>query len=179
VNRDAPVAVKRIWQKHGQQEAPKMKRLLFAAALAAALAPALAADVALSVSIGQPGFYGHLDIGGYPQPQLIYRQPIIIEQAAPSRRPIYLNVPPGHAKNWRKHCRAYKACGERVYFVQNSWYQREYVPQYQERNSHRREEYRGDYGRRDGGEDRDEDRGKQKNKGHDKHDKHDNQGRGH
>jgi len=72
-----------------------MKGLLFAAAvLAAASTSALAADVALSVSIGQPGFYGHLDIGGYPQPQLIYRQPIIVEQAAPSRRPIYLNVPP-------------------------------------------------------------------------------------
>jgi hypothetical protein len=146
-----------------------MKSLLFAAVLAAATVPALAADVALSVSIGQPGFYGRLDIGGYPQPQLIYRQPIIVEQAAPSRRPIYLNVPPGHAKNWRKHCRAYKACGERVYFVQNSWYQREYVPQYQERHSHRREEYRG----------------KQKDNGHgkydkrDKHDQHDNQGRGH
>jgi hypothetical protein len=34
----------------------------------------------------------------------------------------YQQVPPGHARNWRKHCREYNACGERVYFVQNDWY---------------------------------------------------------
>jgi hypothetical protein len=38
-----------------------------------------------------------------------------------------MHVPPGHAKNWRKHCRAYGACGERVYLVQNSLYARDYV----------------------------------------------------
>lgn len=111
-----------------------MKRLFFAAALAsAAAAPVLAADVGVSISIGQPGFYGQIDIGDFPPPPLIYRQPVVIERAPVSRPPIYLNVPPGHAKNWRKHCRAYNACGERVYFVQNSWYEREYVPQYQKR----------------------------------------------
>ena len=52
-----------------------MKRLLFAAALAVATVPALAADVGVSISIGQPGFYGQIDIGGYPPPRVIYREP--------------------------------------------------------------------------------------------------------
>ena len=115
-----------------------MKRLLFAAALVVATASALAADVGVSISVGQPGFYGRLDIGDYPRPRLIYRQPRFIEPIAVSRPPIYLHVPPGHAKHWRKHCREYNACGERVYFVQNSWYDREYVPRYQKRHGNRR-----------------------------------------
>jgi len=121
-----------------------MKRLLFAATLIAAVAPVLAADVGVSVSIGQPGFYGRLDIGGYPQPQLIYRQPMMIERVAADRPPIYLRVPPGHAKNWRKHCGKYNACGERVYFVQDNWYQRQYVPRYQEHQQGQRGDGRED-----------------------------------
>ena len=110
-----------------------MKNLLFAAVLTAA-APAWASDVGVSISIGQPGFYGRIDIGGYPQPQLIYRQPQVVYQSAMHRPPVYLHVPPGHAKNWSKHCGAYNACDERVYFVQDSWYAREYVPLYQEQH---------------------------------------------
>lgn len=53
-----------------------MTLFLIAAAVAAVTVtvttPALAADVGISVSIGQPGFYGRLDIGDYPQPQVIY-----------------------------------------------------------------------------------------------------------
>lgn len=121
-----------------------MKRLLFAAALAATTFPALANDVGVSISIGQPGFYGRIDIGGYPQPQIIYPRPRVMYQAAMGRPPIYMHVPPGHAKNWRKHCRAYGACGERVYFVQNSWYERDYVSHYQTRHrDDQRDEHRG------------------------------------
>jgi len=119
-----------------------MRCLFFAAALAAATTPVLAADVAVSISIGDPGFYGRLDIGDYPQPRVIYRQPVVIERVVVSRPPIYLRVPPGHAKNWRKHCHSYDACGERVYFVQNNWYNREYVPRYQERHGERRDDRR-------------------------------------
>ncbi len=119
-----------------------MKRLLFAAVLAAITAPSLAADVGVSLSIGQPGFYGHLDIGDFPQPRLIYQQPRVLYRAAINRPPIYLHVPPGHAKNWRKHCREYNACNERVFFVQDNWYQREYVPRYQERRGDRRDDRR-------------------------------------
>jgi len=118
-----------------------MKYLLFAAALAAASTSGIAADVGVSVSIGQPGFYGQIDIGGYPPPQVIYRQPRRIEYREDIRPPIYLNVPPGHYKNWRKYCHRYDACHERVYFVRNNWYQQEYVPRYRERSGNN---YRGD-----------------------------------
>ena len=131
-----------------------MQRSLFAVVLAAASAagtlPALAAEVGVSVSIGQPGFYGHVDVGGYPRPQLIYRQPVLVERVPVARPPIYLNVPPGQAKHWRRYCGAYGACGERVYFVRNNWYEREYVPRYQayhnDRRDERHDEYRGDHG---------------------------------
>ena len=131
-----------------------MNRLLLSVALAAlaATAPTLAADVGVSVNIGEPGFYGRLDIGGYPQPQVIYHRPIVVERAPTDRAPIYLRVPPGHAKNWRKHCREYNACDERVFFVRDNWYTREYVPRYREHHRHRgadrgderRDEHRGD-----------------------------------
>ncbi len=138
-----------------------MKRLFCVAILAAAASPALATDVGVSVSIGQPGFYGRIDLGNYPQPQLIYTEPVII-QAVPVgvvRRPIYLHVPPGHARNWRKHCRAYGACGRPVYFVQDHWYNDVYVPHYRERH-HERDDHHRDHDRRGHG------------KGHGKH-KHD------
>jgi hypothetical protein len=142
-----------------------MKHLLFAAALAAATVPALAADVGVSISIGQPGFYGQIDIGGYPPPQIIYREPRVIQRVAVNRAPIYLNVPPGHAKNWRKHCSAYNACGERVYFVQNSWYDRQYVPQYHKQHrgrDDRRDDIRANNNDRQGN-DRSNDRGQGRN----------------
>ena len=119
-----------------------MKQFLIAAALIVVTAPALAADVGVSVSIGQPGFYGQIDIGDYPQPQLIYRQPRMVERVDMDRPPVYMRVPPGHAKNWRKNCYRYGACGERVYFVQDNWYHREFVPRYQERHGDRRDDRR-------------------------------------
>lgn len=84
-----------------------------------------AADVAVSVQVGQPGFYGRIDIGRFPQPQVIYPQPIVIlhPPTVVVQQPIYLRVPPGHQKNWRKHCRRYQACGQPVFFVQDQWYQ--------------------------------------------------------
>ena len=31
--------------------------------------------------------------------------------------PLYLHVPPGHAKKWSQHCARYNACNRPVYFV--------------------------------------------------------------
>lgn len=111
-----------------------MKRLLFAAALVLTATPLFAADVGASIRIGQPGFYGRLDIGDFPQPQVIYRQPVMVERVAADRPPIYLRVSPGHARNWRKHCHEYNACGERVLFVRDSWYKHDYAPRYQKQH---------------------------------------------
>jgi len=141
-----------------------MKRLLFAVALTLATVPALAADVGFSINIGQPGFYGQIDIGGYPQPPVVYQQPRVIYRSAVNRQPIYMNVPPGHARNWRKHCRAYNACGERVYFVQNNWYSQEYVPHYQKRHGDRRDNRRNDH-RGKQNDRHDNDRGNDQGKG--------------
>lgn len=128
-----------------------MKRFLFAVALVTITVPALADDVGVSVSIGQPGFYGRIDIGNYPQPQLVYTAPVIIQPmpmgVAP--QPIYLRVPPGHRKNWRKHCQRYGACGQPVYFVHDNWYNNVYVPRYRAHGN-----FQGDgRGGRDGGHD--------------------------
>lgn len=141
-----------------------MKTSLIPALLALAMTPLFAADAGVSVSIGQPGFYGRIDIGDYPPPQLIYHQPRYVQRVAVEREPIYLRVPPGHAKNWRKHCYRYDACGERVYFVQDSWYQREFVPRYQERTHGRRDDRR-DEGR---GNDRNDHRGNDHEHGRDR-----------
>lgn len=100
-------------------------------------ATASAADVGVSVSIGQPGFYGRIDIGDYPypQPRVVYTRPIIIERQVEVYEPLYLRVPPGHSKNWKRYCGRYEACGRPVYFVQDSWYRNEYAPVYRERHS--------------------------------------------
>ena len=105
--------------------------LVAAASTAFTSAPAVAADVGVSVSVGQPGFYGRIDIGNFPQPQVIYPKPVVIQSVAVVPQPIYLHVPPGHAKNWRKHCGKYNACNQPVYFVREDWYNNVYVPSYQ------------------------------------------------
>ena len=109
-----------------------MKRYLSAMLVAAASSTALAADVGVSVSIGQPGFYGRIDIGNAPPPVLIYSQPVIIQRVHAAPQPIYLRVPPGHAKKWSKHCQKYDACGRPVYFVKDDWYNNVYVPHYRQ-----------------------------------------------
>ena len=88
---------------------------------------ALAADVGVSVQISQPGVYGRIDIGRFPQPQVVLSQPVVIMRPvvvhqAPPPQPVYMWVPPGHRKDWRKHCGQYRACGVPVYFVQDQWY---------------------------------------------------------
>jgi hypothetical protein len=65
-----------------------------------------------------PGVYGRIDIGHAPPPRLIYAQPVIIRPTHVHYEPLYLYVPPGHAKKWSKHCVRYNACNRPVYFVQ-------------------------------------------------------------
>ena len=88
---------------------------------------ALAADVGVSVQISQPGVFGRIDIGRFPQPQVVLSQPVVIMRPvvvhqAPPPQPVYMWVPPGHRQNWRRHCGKYNACGVPVYFVQDQWY---------------------------------------------------------
>ena len=126
------------------------------AGLVTAATPAKAADVNVGVSIdfSQPGVYGRIDIGAYPQPQVILAQPVIIQRPSRVPPPVYLWVPPGHQKDWKKHCKHYGACGVPVYFVQDAWYQDQVV-------------HGGKPGKGKGG---DKDHGKSQGKGHGKHD---------
>jgi len=120
-----------------------MKKLVILALGACALASAVAqTNVGVSIGINQPGVYGRIDIGNYPQPRLVYPQPVVIMQTpiAVHQQPIYLYVPPGHQKNWAKHCARYNACGQPVYFVQEEWVRE----RYEERHGH---EDQGNHGR--------------------------------
>jgi hypothetical protein len=140
-----------------------MKRILCAALFGACAAPVSAADVGVSISVGEPGFYGKIDVGNFPQPQLVYPQPVVIQRSREfaSAPPIYLHVPPGHEKHWRKHCAQYNACGRPVYFVRDDWYNNEYAPRYKH--------VENDHGDRHG-----HGRGHDKDHGHeDEHGKHD------
>ena len=142
----------------------KISHLVTAALLIGA--SARAADVGVSVSVGDSGFYGRIDVGTMPKPPpVVYQQPVVIEPApvAVERPPIYLRVPPGHAKHWKKHCREYNACGERVFFVQDRWYQEVYVPSRQERHVEREDQH-GDHDR---DHDHEHDRGHGHGTGHD------------
>ncbi len=140
-----------------------MKKLVTALVLSVAVAsPVLAAEVGVSVSISQPGVYGRVDIGRFPQPQVVVAQPLIIVrpvQVVEPPQPVYMWVPPGHRKNWRKHCGQYNACGVPVYFVQDGWYGQNVRPHEHDRDrDHERD-------RRD-----DDERGHGKGKGHGKKD---------
>jgi hypothetical protein len=140
-----------------------MKHLLLAAALLGGASAAMA-QTNVSIDIGQPGFYGRIQLGDFGRPPVVYAQPVIIERhvrVAPE--PVYLRVPPGHMKNWGKHCRRYDACGRQVYFVRDEWYTNTYAPRYRETRGGR------DYDRRD-----DNRRDDHHDRGHGKHkDKHD------
>ena len=85
---------------------PSPARLIAAAMLAGASLAAQATDVGVSVSIGEPFFYGRIDINNYPKPRPDLPGAGRDPACAGGRQyaPTYLRVPPGHAKDWRKHC---------------------------------------------------------------------------
>ncbi len=95
-------------------------RSLAALALVCA-AGAAQAQAYISGSIsGQlaPGVYGQVNIGNAPPP-LLYAQPMWGGPVVPQVQPIYMWVPPGHSRNWRRYCGRYHACGQPVYFLRN------------------------------------------------------------
>ena len=150
-----------------------MKKLAILALAACALAPAFAqTSVGVSIGINQPGVYGRVNIGDFPQPRFYNPQPVIY--APPVRyvqqQPVYLYVPPGHQKNWGRYCGRYSACGQPVYFVREDWVRDRW-------EDHRRHDYRDD--RWDHGRGHGPDRGYDHDRGHgnDKHDRdHDHRG---
>lgn len=103
-------------------------------AIAAVAMPVLAADADIPVALGQPGFYGRIELGDdAPRPRLDFAQARLVERVATYEDPIYLHVRPGQARDWPRHCREYNACGRHVYFVNDVWYNTVYVPHYRDR----------------------------------------------
>jgi len=103
----------------------------------AVLLPAQAApNIGVSIGIHAPGQYGRIDIDNYPQPRLVYAQPIVHVPSPVSihQRPIYLYVPQPHRTNWGRYCGSYAACGQPVYFVQETWVRDEYRREHDNRN---------------------------------------------
>ncbi len=99
-----------------------------------------ATDVGISIGISQPGIYGRIDIGRYPQPVLIQQQPVYVQPVRYARpEPAYLWVPYGHRKKWHRHCYRYNACGTPVYFVRDDWYERRVMLPYRYEHSDRRD----------------------------------------
>ena len=99
-----------------------MRRFILVAALAAAVAPA-AASAGVSVEAAHPGFYGRIEIGGFPIPRPTFPEPVIIERVHVSAPPIYLHVPARTRKGLGgASAPTYDACGHRVFFVQEAWY---------------------------------------------------------
>jgi hypothetical protein len=155
-----------------------MNRIISAATLAIALltGTAQAADVGVSINISQPGVYGRVDIGQFPQPVLIAPRPIIVTHAPRVHEPVYLWVPTNHRQNWRRYCGRYDACGAPVYFVQDRWYQqRVMAPYYAQHRRDRGDRYDDRRGRGDDRHDRRNDRHDR----NDRQDKDDKRGRGH
>ena len=135
-----------------------MKKLVFLALAACIAAPVFAGpNVGVSIGINQPGVYGRIDIGNYPQPALVYPTPVIVAPApvAVQQRPIYLYVPAPQQRDWRRYCGRYNACGQPVYFVQDRWVRERYQS---EHPGWRGRADRHDNGRRD--DDRDHHRGR-------------------
>lgn len=137
-----------------------MKYYKLGIALAAMITvPAMAADVGVSLSIGQPGFYGQIDIGGYSRPPVLYAKPVVIQRIPRGevREPLYLRVPSSHARNWRRYCSRYDACGRPVYFVRDDWYSNVYAPHYREQHRDDRRDGYNDHHDHDGHDDHDHD----------------------
>src|SRR5882762_1251488 len=92
--------------------------------LVASVGVSRAGDLDINVLLsGQvaPGVYGQVQLGSAPPPPVVYAQPMLIEPQSYPPPPVYLHVPPGHAKNWRKHCHEYHACNRPVYFVRSEY----------------------------------------------------------
>ncbi|RYY75013.1 MAG: hypothetical protein EOO52_11935 [Gammaproteobacteria bacterium] len=93
---------------------------------------AMAADLDLNVLLSgevRPGVYGQVQIGNAPRPAVVYERPrvVVVDRHYEHEAPVYLHVPPGHARHWDRHCHDYHACSRRVYFVRSEEYEPTYV----------------------------------------------------
>ncbi len=118
------------------------------ASLLTGISLAHAGDIGVNVVLeGEvaPGVYGRVELGKDSHPDLVYREPrvVVVEEKYRRYKPVYLHVPPGHAKHWDKHCHQYNACHRKVYFVKSA----EYSPDYRhDDHDHDHEKNKGNKG---------------------------------
>lgn len=69
----------------------------------------------------RPGVYGRIVVKGaeVPPPPVIHARPVIASSVLlpDDVEPVYLYVPPGQVRNWKKNCARWKACDQAVLFV--------------------------------------------------------------
>ena len=111
-----------------------MLRIALGCFILAAALGSLRAHGAITADLRPVNYYGRIEISAYPPPWVIYPRPVAIERVHLDHPPIYMRVPEAHARQWSHYCRQYRACDQRVLFVQESWYQDEYLPRYEERH---------------------------------------------
>ncbi len=87
---------------------------------------------ASNAPVGDPNYYGQVDLVNNTPPQVVYSTPAIVQPPPPGivYQPVYLRVPPVYYQNWPQYCGYYNACYYPVYFVQDSWYIGIYSPWY-------------------------------------------------
>lgn len=93
-----------------------------------------------------PGVYGRVEVGNNSHPSIYYPEPRIVvkESRYAKSRPVYLHVPPGHAKNWGKHCHKYHACERPVYFIKSVEYEESYQREHSRDHDHDRDSKKSD-----------------------------------
>ena len=134
-----------------------MRLLVLPAIMVAFGSLAQAQNVSFNATISGtvvPGVYGQIAIGNGPPPPVVYAQPVIAQPVpvvvgAPPVEPVYLYVPPGHARDWQKHCHEYHACNRPVYFVKSAEYEPGYRPEHHGHGHHDDDREDHDHGHRD------------------------------
>ena len=160
-----------------------MRQLLLTALAGTMIAGAgivQADDLAVGINLSgrvAPGVYGEVHIGNNSPPPVVYEAPVQIVHVRDAPPPIYMNVPPDEARDWRAHCRHYNACNRPVYFVRSDEYEQGYR-RHDERYDRDARRYDPHYDRRD--DHRDDHHDYRRNDRHDDHgDRHDDHGDDH
>jgi hypothetical protein len=96
--------------------------LAFAALAATSLVSHAQAGNWRNVTAGgplRPGIYGRIEVRGAVPPPVIYHRPVMASHLLlpPDAKPVYLYVPPGQVRKWKRNCARWKACDEAVLFV--------------------------------------------------------------
>ena len=121
-----------------------MKHLLISAFFTATpLFASAQVGVAVHLNIGDPNFYGQVDLEPGVAPPVVYSTPMVVQPGPPGvyYPPLYLRVPIPYTQNWPQYCYYYNACNIPVFFIQEAWYLNVYAPMYRSRYPHGHREF--------------------------------------